>query len=190
MGRIVIGLSGLAGSGKSTAAKILAREFHFVRRPMAYPLKAMIAALGVPASVLDGSREAKEAPLDILGGQTARHAMQTVGDWGRQQMHPDFWVRMWLRGVDRLDHDVVCDDIRYSNEGDAIRSLGGIVIRICRDGAGDRVNPNHSSEQIHLIPYDHLLMNNGTEADLAAELAQIIFGQIIATLRQPETLDG
>jgi hypothetical protein len=92
---------------------------------------------------------------------------------------------MWLRGVERLDHDIVCDDVRFIQEYDAIRELGGVVLRIRREGAGDRINPGHASEQIHRVPYDFVLVNNGTEADLAEDL-----GQIVAKLRLPEQVSA
>lgn len=174
MSQIVIGLCGLAGSGKSTAARLLSRELGFARRPFAYQLKAMLSALGVDREVLDGPREMKEVPLECLGGITARHAMQTLGtEWGRQCMRPDFWIHQWSRGVAHFNR-VVADDVRFQNEADAIRALGGTVYRIDRRGSGDRINPEHASEAIHLIPVDGVIQNDGTEVDLLASLRNIV----------------
>lgn len=172
--RLVIGLCGVAGSGKSTAARVLARDHGFARRPFAYPLKSMLATLGFDRGVLDGPSAAKELPLDIFGGRSLREAMQTLGtEWGRHQFGEDFWVRLWMRGVDALGA-VVVDDVRFANEADAIRRMGGLVIRIDRDGAGSRVAPSHASEQIAAIRCNAIIPNNGTEAELAERLAGVV----------------
>lgn len=175
---IVVGLCGLAGAGKSTAARLLVERHDFVRRPFAYPLKSMLAALGVPREVLDGSAEVKETPRDELGGLTARHAMQMLGDWGRINMHPDFWVRQWQRGA-HLSQRFVADDVRYDNEAAAVRAMGGIIIRIERTGAGSVSNPTHSSER-NAVASDWQIRNDGSREDLAWAIDQAMarFGLI------------
>lgn len=173
--RLVIGFQGLAGSGKSTAALMLAREFGFARKPFAYPIKAMLAALGVPKENLEGSREDKEQRLDVLNGYTARYAMQTLGtEWARGHLGEDFWINWWKRGADEIPGDIVADDVRFPNEVDLIRSMGGTVVRLRREGAGDRINPIHASEQLYQLPYDKMILNNGDEETLRTALAALV----------------
>lgn len=168
--RIVIGLCGVAGAGKSTAAKAIVMQRGFVRRPFAWPLKSMIAALGVDRDVLDGPTGLKEKPMDLFGGKTLRHAMQTLGtEWGRHNFGDDFWTRMWLRGVDRLGH-MVADDVRYPSEEAAVRSIGGILIRIDRLGAGSNVSASHSSEDVDQLSPDACIANNGTIDDMVVRI--------------------
>lgn len=156
----IIGLCGIAGSGKSTVADILARKHGFVRKPFAYPLKSMIAALGFDRSVLDGPAAGKELPLDVFGGRTLREAMQTLGtEWGRAQFGEDFWIRMLARGLDGLSA-VVADDVRFENEAQAIHDRGGIVVRLVRDGAGSSVGSSHVSEQLDHIKTDFEIHND------------------------------
>jgi DNA polymerase III delta prime subunit len=173
--RVVIGFQGLAGSGKSTAALILAREFGFARKPMAYPIKAMLAALGVPKENLDGTREDKEVRLPLLNGYSARYAMQTLGtEWARAHLGEDFWINWWKQGADIIPGDIVVDDIRFANEVDLIRSMGGLVVRLRREGAGDRINPIHASEQLYGLDHDRVIVNNGDEGDLREKLAALV----------------
>lgn len=169
-----VGLCGLAGAGKSTVARLLVSEFGYVRRPFAYPLKAMVAALGVPPSILDGTREDKEVPLPALNGRTARYALQTLGtEWGRNLMGEDFWVKWWAAGAVQVSKSVA-DDVRFPNEAQAVRDLGGVVIRVDRDGAGSKTGADHASENIDAIPFDYVINNNGTMDDIISQLGSII----------------
>lgn len=61
MKKIVIGFSGLAGAGKSTAARVLREERGFTVLPFAGPLKAMALDLGFSAGEIGFG---KEGPFD------------------------------------------------------------------------------------------------------------------------------
>lgn len=146
MKRRVIGFAGAAGSGKSTAAEFLEKGCGFRRVRFAGPLKAMIQALGLTPDEIDG--HLKESPCELLGGKTPRWAMQSLGtEWGRELIGPDVWVNAWHRAVDNLPAHVhvVCDDVRFANEADAIRSRGGLVVLIERQGLQ---RGGHASEQV------------------------------------------
>ncbi|XUM19730.1 deoxynucleotide monophosphate kinase [Bradyrhizobium oligotrophicum S58] len=166
--RTIIAFTGLAGAGKSTAAAHLVKLRGFERVRFAGPLKAMMAALGCTAAEIDGDR--KETPCDLLGGKTPRWAMQTLGtEWGRQLIGPDLWIRAWRAAVDRLPAGtpVVVDDCRFPNEAEAIRSAGGVVVRLERPGAGTA--STHESEQHHLDAI-HVLHNTLDEQNLREQV--------------------
>lgn len=140
----IIGLSGLAGSGKSTAATYLqSKGYELVK--FAGPLKDAMRALGLTDYHIEG--EGKERPCALLQGKTPRHAMQTIGtDWGRDLIGPHFWVGLWeARANEILDSGglVVADDVRFPNEAEAIRKLGGRVIRLVGRGG---IHGAHASE--------------------------------------------
>lgn len=168
---MIIGMSGLAGSGKTTATQILQNHFNLVRHPMAGPLKNMVAALGISRSILDGPASVKEQPLERFGGKSARYAMQTLGtEWGRNCMGHDFWVNQWAATVPA--EGCICDDVRFKNEYDKVKEMGGLVIRIVRPGAGvkDGMGAMHASEDLSKVPYDKLITNDGTIAELETNL--------------------
>lgn len=171
---MIIGLSGLAGSGKTTVANILVKQHGFVRRPFAYPLKSMIASLGFDRDTLDGPAAGKEVPLEVFGGRTLREAMQTLGtEWGRNQFGDDIWVKLWLREANRLQR-VVADDVRFANEAAAVRARGGIVVKLFREGAGTKSGAGHASENVDSVPEDLQLGNDGTIEELEAEIRGIV----------------
>lgn len=140
-------------SGKTTIAEALvARGWQRVR--FAGPLKAMLATMLAEVGedretvtrMIEG--DLKELAADALGGETPHWAMQTLGtEWGRKLIHPDIWVRLFLRRAVQLrrqGYPVVCDDLRFANEAAAIRAAGGALVRIERPGVGG--SAGHASE--------------------------------------------
>ncbi|RWO20632.1 deoxynucleotide monophosphate kinase [Mesorhizobium sp.] len=148
---LVVAISGVAGSGKSTAAQHLVDIHGYTRVRFAGPLKDMMTALGFTKDDTDG--EAKERPHELLCGKTRRHAMQTLGtEWGRKCIGEDFWVGLWRRAADDVIASggrVVVDDCRFPNEAVTVRRIGGDIYRIV--GRGGLVG-GHESERMDFIP--------------------------------------
>ena len=169
---MLIGITGRAGSGKSTAAKYLVRERHFICVPFAGPLKKMLRGLGLTDRETDG--DLKEHPSDLLLGVTPRFAMQRLGtEWGRDLIHPDLWIELWRREVGRLltgGHSVVSDDCRFPNEADVLRRLGGKIIGIRTDEALDLDVAAHASEAQHIEPDAKILNSMVSFDDLYARI--------------------
>ncbi len=170
----VIGLTGYAGSGKTTAAKHLVETHGFVTVKFAGPLKAMMRALGLGEREIEG--DLKEVSHRLLAGRTPRHAMQTLGtEWGRQQFGDDFWVNLArevaLDVIDQGGH-VVIDDVRFPNEAAAVRQMGGRVIRIHRPGVGP-INGHASDNQA--LACDYEIINDDSIGVLHKALDAIVW---------------
>jgi hypothetical protein len=172
---MIICLVGYKGAGKSTvAARLMVHQFRLVK--FADGLKGMLRQLGLTDRELEG--DLKEAPCELLGGKTPRHAMQTLGtEWGRKLIGDDLWVRAWkLRVQDSPVDDIVCDDLRFPNEYAAAKSMGAKVVFVGRPGCK---SDGHESESfVSKMPYDSIILNHGTVEDLSAAVDNVILGHI------------
>lgn len=172
----LIGLTGYAGAGKSTAAQYLIRQHGYVLVKFAGPLKAMLRALGLGDREIEG--DLKDAPCAALGGRTPRFAMQTLGtEWGRYIMGTDFWVNAAMEvAFDVIDQGgrVVLDDVRFPNEAAAVHKAGGLLINVFRPLVGPE--SGHISEHCSL-PHDGVAMNTGDIRNLETEIDRLITEQ-------------
>ena len=170
----LLGITGKAGSGKSTAAEYLVQNgWHRIK--FADPLKDMLRAIGLDNRHIEG--ELKELPCDILSGATPRHAMQTLGtEWGRGMIHPDLWIDLARRKISLAmasGLSVVVDDVRFENEAQVIRDLGGMVLGLERHGAGAGGHVSESG-----VSCDLTYHNAGTVAELQGYMAYVFQGPI------------
>lgn len=174
---LLVGFCGPEGAGKSTAAHIVSELTGGTILPFAAPLKAMIAALGVPHGCIYGTQAEKEMPLAMLGGKTARHAMQTLGtEWGRQCMGADFWRDAWLAKADTMGDVVIADDVRFPNEAEAILSRGGCVFKLLGSPNDMQRVARHASEAFAALPCTAVIPNYGKyRAELRATLSGLLY---------------
>lgn len=173
---IVVGLSGLAGSGKSVVADHLIEARGFVRVKFANGLKNMLRTLmagqGADPVYIERCIEGdlKEVPCKYLAHRTPRHAMQTLGtEWGRETISTNFWADVAIATCrDHLNkgQSVVVDDLRFPNEFWAlVDQVHASVWKVTRPGI---VAPNdHKSEGLlDGFKFDAELHNGRTIDDL------------------------
>lgn len=188
----VVGLSGFAQSGKTTAALYLEQKYGIRRKHIAEPLRAMLAVLltanGMKADEITRYLEGdlKEQVIPCLG-VTSRYAQITIGtEWGRELISQDLWASTWARGI-ADGESVMNDSVRFPNEAEAVRKLGGIVIMIKRPGAkpakfkwgkiGEFLYDKfglmwgvHDSERSDRIKADFVIHNDASVEQLYADL--------------------
>lgn len=184
----IVGLSGYARSGKDTAAQVLLAA-GWERRSFADRLREFLRALNpiVPHGYIgtEPSFNTWSEPLrvgdlvDAYGWEFAkeewaevRELLQRCGtEAGRKVLGEDVWVNATLDDLpDPTKPPVVITDVRFPNEARAVKSLGGMVIRVNRPGIGPKTASDgtiHSSETaLDDWPFDAVIENDGTLEDL------------------------
>lgn len=209
---MIIGICGLASAGKDSIADFIIQDNpDFVKIKMAHHLKDVCSLLfGMDRKMLEGEtiedrikREEvdsfwNERVLEDLQPFTPRKALQYVGtNLLRNQLCQNIWVSCLEKKIkDNNLQNVIVPDIRFLNEIELIRKLGGIIIRVER---GERPHWWDLAEEFNLsglnvlngkyIPLidihfserewigvdnpDYIIKNNGTLEDLQIKVKEI-----------------
>lgn len=138
---MIIGITGLIGSGKDTVADYLCTFHGFKRISFAASLKdAVSVVFGWDRELLEGSttssREWREK-VDVWWSNrlgipelTPRWVLQQWGtDVLRKNFHDDIWVASLENKLRSQADNVVITDCRFPNEILTIREAGGLVLR-------------------------------------------------------------
>ena len=178
---VIVGLTGKARSGKDSAANALIQQ-GYIKLAFADPLKRAMAALTGEVLNAYHSDELKEAVTPALG-ITRRKGLQDLGTAIRTTFGSEAFVRLLqydiLRGNPGHRYYVV-SDVRYPNEAQALREMGGTIIQISRpDHAGlTGSEALHSSEAglpTELI--DGTVVNDGSLEDLYCKVTRMAVSQ-------------
>ena len=141
---MIIGICGLIGAGKDTAADYLVNFHEFRRDSFASTLKDAVAAVfGWDRELLEGrTKEAREWREQVDLWWSNRLSMPTLTprwvlqNWGtevcRNAFHNDIWIASLENKLRRSRNNTVISDCRFYNEVAAIKNQGGQVIWIQR----------------------------------------------------------
>jgi len=164
----IIGLTGYAQSGKDTVANILVEKYGYKKiafadkiRDFLYAMNPLVACS--PSGYLQGL-------VDLVGWDKAkqepqvRMLLQNVGVAAREVIAEDIWIISALANVG-VDDKIVIADVRFENEAEILKSLGGQIWRVKRLGV-EAVNRHISETQMDGYKVDQIFINNGTIEDL------------------------
>jgi hypothetical protein len=141
---MIIGICGLIGAGKDTAADYLVNLHHFRRESFANSLKDAVAQVfGWDRTMLEGrTKQAREWREQVDPWWSERLQMPeltprwVLQQWGtevcRGSFHDDIWIASLENKLRNSQDDVVITDCRFPNEIRAIKRAGGIVVRVVR----------------------------------------------------------
>lgn len=165
---MIYAFTGKKQSGKSTAVKYLLNKRPFtvlnfkdaliIELKERFPqlLNAIIDVMNI--TDYDGRPEKRwtferlftEKPPLIRG------LMQNYGTDVRRNDDDAYWVTQWAKKAAEMDTDVIVDDVRFLNEAQAVRNLGGTIIRIVRSDLAS--TDDHISEtEMDAIVADHTI---------------------------------
>ena len=184
---MILGISGRIGSGKDTVASWLVRERGFVIVRFSDALKEEVFAKfrGTLAALWRLHYQTEPAGHDLsdlvhhLKPQGVRELLQEFGTDVRRDDDPSYWVRRWAERiaphVGAFRHtSVVAPDVRFPNEAQIIRKLGGRVWRIARSGPKASGHISESMLDGFDGSWNETLDNNGTIHDLEQTLARLV----------------
>ena len=161
-----LGISGWARSGKDTVADYMVEREGYIKVSFAQPIKDAIMNLdpiisfeGVTAHVRQFSDLSWDDLKDL--SPDIRPLLQRMGtEVGRDMFGQDFWVEAAIARIPD-GSKVVFSDVRYPNEAMAIKSLGGEVWRVERNGVGP-ANDHASEHALNDFEFDKTIRNDST----------------------------
>lgn len=181
----LIGVCGRKNSGKDTLGSHLVAQHGFTRYGFADKVKEAVVALDPVLYTLHDSsdwhisdlRMENESAVEVMDRlknsvPEVRRLMQAMGnEVGQGLFGPTFWIDMVLEEA-QVGQSVITD-VRYPHEADAIREVGGKVIRIMRpiEGKPDM----HASEvQVDFVKYDAIVHNDRDVDSFIAEALEAL----------------
>ena len=207
----IIGICGFIGSGKDTVADYLVNFHGFRRESFANSLKDAVSQIfGWDRELLEGrTKESREWREQVDPWWAERLGMPDLTPrwilqyWGtevcRKSFHDDIWIASLENKLRNSKDNVVISDCRFPNEIKAIKSAGGIVIRVKRgpepDWYQDAINANEgkgnmswmlSSERLKKLgihasetswvgtKFDHVLENDASINELFKSVETVL----------------
>lgn len=171
---MIIGMVGKARSGKNTVADMLQQQLGSDVSIYAFadPIKETVNRMfGWDDRHRDG--DLKEV-VDPEWGFSPRHAYQTFGtEWGRECLRGDLWLYM-AKKVCNANRNTIITDVRFLNEADWIRNMGGVLVKVTRPDNQEIVKSHKSEMEIDLIREDHHILNNAGLQELLDETLYVI----------------
>lgn len=196
---MIVGICGLIGSGKGTVGDILVEQ-GFVKVSFADKLKDGVSTIfGWDRAMLEGdtdeSRAWREQRDDYWSDETQmevtpRLVLQLFGtDCMRDGFYDGVWVSLLKKTIlDNPEQNYVIPDVRFENEIKMIRSIGGEVWEIRRNGDPKWLIDYETTgvEPTHIHPSewrwvkatkDHVIQNDDTIQDLKHQ----VLGRLVPT---------
>lgn len=165
---MIIGVSGKKRSGKDTVFRVIRKIAGIYAERAAFGDQIKEEVAGITGMDLEHIEENKEHFRPILQWWGA--------DFRRRYNGESYWLDKMRNKLKRYRSGggvLVITDVRFPNEADLVKAVGGIMLRVDRDTG---LNDVHSSENEldSFRGFDYRLSNNGTLDDLEAQVEPIV----------------
>lgn len=171
----LIGIAGKARAGKDTIAGYVCENLGYEHYWFSKPLKESARHMfGLNDAQLYG---AHKETVDLRWGKSPREILQTLGtEVAREMFHQNLWIiRAEQTLIECQRKGLVISDIRYENEADWIRQMGGVIVHVRRENT-IAVRAHVSEKGVKVQPEDIIINNNGSIQQLQREIGVWIFG--------------
>jgi ABC-type phosphate transport system ATPase subunit len=173
---VIIGLIGLAGSGKTTSAEYLMEKYGFskinFKDGLIKELKDNFPDL---IEEIANSHRMRVDQLFDEKPPLMRTLMQNYGTELMRKIDPQHWINIWVKSISNSRAEsIVVDDVRFMNEADAIKLQGGYLIKLNRPDLSPKTNHASETEQASIIPDFIITCEAGQHDILYKNLDEII----------------
>lgn len=163
--KLIIGLSGKMGTGKSTITHMMQVAFE------ASGLK--VEKVSNASAIYKGQDLLYDLYGLTLEGEKDRALLIEIGKWGRDK-DPNFWLNQTAKSIMESEADVIiCDDVRFPNEADMF-ARNGFLCRIEGEQRGQNVDTSKSQDitECALDDYDfeHRVSNKNSPAEMIQQI--------------------
>jgi hypothetical protein len=188
----LIGINGEIGCGKTTAVDYLSANYGFNEYMFAEPLKRIAVLLGFKEKEVFGTQE-EQLAINEFWGISGRRFLQVFGSEVCRDFVPKalndmnfngltLWVRLFEKYyMENNNTAVAVSDVRFEDESNTVKRLGGYVVRIERSAGSDtdskvndQVDQHVSETQKDKIKPQIIIRNNGSITDLYKKLDQLV----------------
>lgn len=171
---MIIGFTGKKKAGKDTASLILINKHNFISLAFADPLKKGAKEL-FDLSDEQLHDQTKKEIIDERWNMSPRQILQWLGtDILRNNISDEIFITNMKNKLKNNSHKyIIITDVRFDNEAEMIKNLGGIIININRNNI-DESKDNHITESgINSKYIDINIDNNGTIDELHNKVLNI-----------------
>lgn len=203
----IYGICGYKGAGKDTFAKFV-KEFNpnFTIIHFADDLKNFASSVFEIDQKMFHDPALKEVAIDPIEmdhyvhqmgqatglaikprgmiAKTPRQLLQYFGTEYVRSIDDAYWVKRVSLKIQRLKRQVLVPDVRFGGEVDAIRSMGGKIIRVIRVGQGSTADSHASEAEVMCINPDVELATVTGDLSLSRALAYNVAKGKVKTLPQ------
>lgn len=182
---MIIGITGLKGSGKTTATNYFKMKYNYKEYSLAEPLKQIAILFGFTNKQVYGSQKDK-LEINKKWNICSREFLQKFGtEICREQLPlviPNMnlgksgiiWVRLMEHFLnnhnDKHNDNIIVSDVRFIDEAQTIKQYeNSYILKIVRDDILKDDFSNHSSE-LSLDIFDFIIQNNGSLEDFYNKL--------------------
>jgi hypothetical protein len=178
----VVGITGRKFNGKDTLGKYFIENMGYEKLAFADALKdACKCIFGFSDEQLYGDKKEevdecwKVSPrkvLQFVGTELFRNQLSTI----MPEIGNDIWVAVIKKKIlDNPSKKFVITDVRFPNECELIKKLGGTIIRVNRSSVNTEVDVHASEIAIEKLEVDFQMENDGTIEELYEKFSKLLF---------------